>query len=215
MSSDVPAPNVGPTDDFHVFSPASSDLFKLVGTNAPGGLYDGEDSTFSAMGVGPGPGTASRAVWEIEIVSTGEALGTPVMVEVAAIIQGYVSANMVTHPILPDARATWDVTTESMTVISGIATLMDGPGSVPFSDDNLASPVTFLKAVGDSFTLEIDYKLEVDGTAPGAVSTAEVTGSEVLVFAMVVPEPSGIVTALLAAFGFFGWICRTRRCARN
>ena len=203
ISSDVPAPNLGPTDDFHVFSPSAGGLFKIEGTNAPGGFYDGEASTFSAAGIGPGPGVASRTIWDIEIVSTGEAIGTPVKVDVSAIIQGYLFANMVTHPMLPDARASWHVAAEGIPAISGTATLVDGPATVPFSDSNLMSPITFMKAVGDTFTLEIDYKLEVDGVAPGANSIAEVTGSEVLVFAMVVPEPSTTVLALLAFAGFF------------
>ncbi len=195
MSSDVPAPNVGPSDEFHVFSPAGGGLYKIEGSNAPGGFYDGENSAFTAIGLGPGPGTASRAIWDIEIVSTGEALGTPVKVDVAAIIQGFLSANMITHPVLPDARASWFVAAEGIPAISGTATLMDGPGVVPFSEDNLGAPITFFKTVGDTFTLEIDYKLEVDGTAPGAVSIGEVTGSEVLVFAVVVPEPSAFAIA--------------------
>jgi hypothetical protein len=66
----------------------------------------------------------------------------------------------------------------------------------------LASPITFFKGVGDTFTLEIKYKLEVDGVAPGAVSIAEVTGSAVHVFATVVPEPGGIVLASLAVLSF-------------
>ncbi len=196
ISSDVPAPNVGPTDEFHVFSPAGGGIYKIEGLNATGGTYDGENSAFTAMGLGSGPGAASRAIWDIEIVSTGEALGTPVKIDVAAIIQGYLFANMITHPVLPDARASWFVSAESIPVISGTATLMDGPGSVPFSDDNLGAPITFFKTVGDTFTLEIDYKLEVDGIVLGANSIGEVTGSEVLVFAMVVPEPSALAIAV-------------------
>jgi hypothetical protein len=210
MSSDVSAPNIGPTDEFHVISPTGGGLFKLEGMNAPGGFYDGEDSEFTATGIGPGPGTASRAIWDIEIVSTGEALGTPVKVDVTAIIQGYVSANMATHLMLPDARATWHVAAEGIPAISGMVSLLDGPGSIPFHDDNLASPITFYKVVGDTFTLEIDYKLEVDGTAPGAISTAEVTGSTVHVVATVVPEPGGIVLASLAILGFAVWSRRVR-----
>ncbi len=212
ISSDVPAPNVGPTDEAHVFSPAGAGLFKIEGVNAPapGGFYDGEASTFSATGIGPGPGVASRAIWDIEIVSTGEPIGTPVKVDVAAIIQGYLFANMVTHPALPDARATWDVFAEGIPVISGFETLVDGPGSLPFADDNLGAPVTFFKTVGDTFTLEIAYKLEVDGIAPGAISIAEVTGSEVLVFAMVVPEPGTLLLGTVAGAGFLAVALRRR-----
>ena len=211
ISSDVPAPNVGPSDEFNVFSPSGGGLFKLEGTNIPGGgFYDGENGTFSAAGIGPGPGTATRVIWDIEIVSTGEAIGTPVKIDVAAIIQGYVEANMPTHPALPDARASWHVAAEGIPVISGFATLMDGPGTIPFAEDNLAAPITFFKTVGDTFTIEIDYKLEVDGTAAGAISTAEVTGSEVLVFAMVVPEPSSLALAALGFAGLLAFALRRR-----
>ena len=58
ISSDVPAANLGPTDEFHVFSPTGGGLFKIEGMNAPGGFYDGEASTFSAVGIGSGPGIA-------------------------------------------------------------------------------------------------------------------------------------------------------------
>ena len=103
--------------------------------------------------------------------------------------------------MLPDARATWSVVAEGMTAIAGMEALIDGPGVVPFSDSNLLSPVTFIKSVGDTFTLEIFYKLEVDGIVPLSVSIAEVTGSEVIVRAMVIPEPGSAVLALVALTG--------------
>jgi len=211
ISSDLTAPNLGPTDEFHVFSPSAGGLFKIEGFNSPGGFYDGENSTFSATGIGVGPGVASRAIWDIEILSTGEAIGTPVRIDVVGIIQGYLFANMATHLILPDARAFWHVAAEGIPVISGTATLMDGPGTVPFSESNLMSPVTFMKTVGDTFTLEIEYKLEVDGDAPGANSISEVTGSEVIVFATVVPEPSTMVLGVMGAL-LLGWTVRRRAC---
>lgn len=212
MSSDVPDPNVGPSDEFHVFSPFTGGIFKLEGKNFPGGgIYNGENSAFTGEGLGSGAFTSTKTIWDIEIVSTGEALGTPVKVDVYGIIQGYVFANKVTDPFEYDARATWDVKAEGISVISGFVGLLDGPGTIPFSDDNLLSPVTFYKAVGDTFTLEIDYKLEVDGTMALANSIAEVTGSEVAVYATVVPEPS---TWLLLLSGV-GWSFVATRSRRN
>lgn len=211
ISSDVANANTGPTDEVHAFSPAGAGLFKIEGKNAPGGFYDGEAGTFTATGVGDGPGVASRAIWDIEILSTGEPIGTPVRIDVVAIIQGYLFANIATHPLLPDAAAAWHVAAEGIPVISGFAILVDGPGSIPFSEDNFGSPVTFMKAVGESFTLEIDYKLEVDGTAPTAISIAEITGSEVIVFATVVPEPSTLALALIAGAGLAVFAVRRKR----
>lgn len=197
MSTDITAAGSGPTDEFHVFSPSVAALMKLKGDTLLGGSYDGENSTFTAEGVGLGPGAASRATWDVEIVSTGEPIGTPVRIDVVAIIQGYLDANKATHPTIDDARATWDVTANGTPVISGMASLVDGPGTVPFEEDNLLSPITFYKTVGDTFTFEIDYRLEVDGIVPLSVSTAEITGSEAIVFATVIPEPGSAIMAVM------------------
>jgi hypothetical protein len=204
IATDITAPGGGLVDEFHVVSPTAGGAFKLHGSIAPGsppGFYVGENSEFSAEGVGLGPGAAAPTIWDVEIVSTGEPLGTPVRVEVAAIIQGYLEANMPTHGLLPDARATWRVAAEGIPAISGMALLIDGPGVVPFFDSNLMSPVTFYKSVGDTFTLEVFYKLEVDGEVPLAMSTAEVTGSEVIVRAEVIPEPHALILAAIAMVG--------------
>jgi hypothetical protein len=49
--------------------------------------------------------------------------------------------------------------------------------------------------------LEVFYKLEVDGEVPLAMSTAEVTGSEVIVRAEVIPEPHALILAAIAMVG--------------
>ena len=201
ISTDITAAGSGPTDEFHVFSPAAGGLMKLKGDTLLGGIYDGENSTFTGEGVGSGPGVASPTIWDVEIVSTGEPIGTPVRIDVVAIIQGYVDANKATHPALDDAKATWHVAANGTPVISGMVMLVDGPGTIPFEEDNFASPVTFYKKVGDTFTFELNYKLEVDGIVPMSVSTAEITGSEAIIKARVVPEPN---SALLACVGFAG-----------
>jgi hypothetical protein len=210
--TDITDPGGGLVDEFHVVSPPFAGGYKIRGSIAPGippGFYDGENSEFTSVGTGLGPGAASAGVWDVEIVSTGEPLGTPVKVEVGAIIQGYLEANMPTHPMLPDARATWSVVAEGITAIAGMEALIDGPGVVPFSESNLASPVTFLKSVGDTFTLEIFYKLEVDGVVPLSISIAEVTGSEVIVRATVLPEPGTFALVLATVLGGM-WLRRSR-----
>jgi hypothetical protein len=210
MATDITAPGGGSIDEFHIVSPFAGGEYKLRGTNLappPPGFYDGENSEFTAEGVGIGAGAAAPTIWDVEILSTGEPIGTPVLVEVRAIIQGYLEANMATHPTLPDARATWHVAGEGIPAISGMATLIDGPGAVPFFDSNLMSPVTFLKAVGDTFTLEVYYKLEVDGVVLDAISVAEVTGSEVIVTATVIPEPSTAALVTVALVGV-AWLRR-------
>jgi MYXO-CTERM domain-containing protein len=201
ISTDITAAGSGPSDVYHVFSPSTGGLMKIEGSTLLGGIYDGENSTFTGEGIGMGPGAVSRSIWDVEIVSTGEPIGTPVRIDVVAIIQGYVSANKATHPVLPDARATWHVAANGTPVISGMETLVDGPGVVPFEEDNFLSPVTFYKKVGDTFTFELDYKLEVDGIVPMSVSTAEITGSEAIVMATVVPEPNCAILAMLGLAG--------------
>jgi PEP-CTERM motif len=209
ISTDITAAGSGPTDEFHVFSPSTGGLMKIKGDTFLGGIYDGENSTFTGEGVGMGPGAVARSIWDVEIVSTGEPIGAPVRIDVVAIIQGYLEANKATHPAIADARATWLVAANSIPVISGMATLLDGPGVVPFSEDNFGSPVTFYKKVGDTFTFELDYKLEVDGIVPMSLSIAEITGSEAIVFARVIPEPSSALLAILALAGA-GWLRRRR-----
>lgn len=209
ISTDITAAGSGPTDEFHVFSPSAAGLMKLKGDTLLGGIYDGENSTFTGEGVGPGPGAAAPTIWDVEIVSTGEPIGTPVRIDVVAIIQGYVDANKATHPTIDDARATWHVAANSTPVISGMVSLVDGPGTIPFEDDNFASPVTFYKKVGDTFTFELNYKLEVDGIVPMSVSTAEITGSEAIVRARVIPEPSSVLLGLIGILGA-SWLRRRK-----
>jgi hypothetical protein len=207
IATDITAPGSGSVDEFHIVSPTAGSEYKLRGSilaPPPPGFYDGENSEFTAEGIGLGPAAAVPSIWDVEILSTGEPIGTPVRVDVRAIIQGYVEANMATHGTLPDARATWHVAAEGIPAISGMVSLIDGPGAIPFFDSNLMSPVTFIKAVGDTFTLEVFYKLEVDGEVLEAVSVSEVTGSEVIVTATVIPEPAtvglAVLTMLVAPF---------------
>jgi hypothetical protein len=200
IATDITAPGGGSVDEFHIVSPTAGGAYKLHGSISappPPGFYDGENSEFTAEGVGVGPGASVPTIWDVEILSTGEPIGTPVRVDVRAIIQGYVEANMATHGTLPDARATWHVAAEGIPAISGMVSLIDGPGAIPFFDSNLFSPVTFYKTVGDTFTLEVYYKLEVDGEVLEAISVAEVTGSEVIVTATVIPEPGAIALAMI------------------
>lgn len=209
ISTDITAVGSGPTDEFHVFSPSAGGLMKIKGDTLLGGIYDGENSTFTGDGVGPGPGIALPTIWDVEIVSTGEPIGTPVRIDVVAYIQGYVDANKATHPTVDDARATWHVAANGIPVISGMASLVDGPGTIPFEEDNLLSPVTFYKHVGDTFTFELNYKLEVDGIVPMSISTAEITDSEARVFARVIPEPGSAILAMMGLVGA-AWLRRRR-----
>lgn len=204
IATDIGAIGSGPTDEFFIVSPAGGAYRTEGRTGPPGGFYEAKNKEFTGLGHGPG---AFPGIWTVDILSTGEALGTPVEVNVTAIIQGSLFANKLTHTLKDDAFASWKVYSNSMKVIEGSAKIVDGPGSLSFHDDNLLSPLVFMSEVGGSFTVEVLYHLEVNGNTEFSNSIAEVTGSTVHVQATVVPEPATI--ALLAAG--FGMVARRRR----
>lgn len=185
--TDIAAVGSGMTDEFFIVSP-SGGTFRTEGRiGPPGGMYEAKDKEFTGVGHGLG---AAPSIWTVDILSTGEVLGTPVEVDVTAIIQGSLFANKLTHTLLDDAYASWRVYANSATVIEGSAKIVDGPGSLSFHDDNLLTPLTFLSEVGGSFSVEVLYHLEVNGNVEFSTSIAEVTGSTVHVRATVVPEPA-------------------------
>ncbi len=204
IATDISATGIGPVDEFFIVSPAGG-AFRTEGRiGPPGGLYEAKNKEFTSGGHGPG---AAPSIWTVDILSTGEALGTPVEVDVTAIIQGSLFANKLTHTLLDDAFASWRVYANSSKVIEDSAKIIDGPGSLSFHDDNLLTPLTFMSEVGGSFTVEVLYHLEVNGNVALSNSIAEVTGSTVHVRAAVVPESA---TVLFVSAGF-GFLARRRR----
>ncbi|MBX3095514.1 MAG: PEP-CTERM sorting domain-containing protein [Fimbriimonadaceae bacterium] len=207
MATDITAVGSGPHDEFRIVSPTSG-LFRTEGRiGPPGGLYEGIDREFTGMGHGDGAGTSIPTIWSVEILSTGEDIGTPVRVDVTAIIQGRLFANKLTHTLKDDAFASWKVYAEGLKVIEGSSVIVDGPGDIEFHDDNLFSPVTFMSAVGDTFSLEVLYDLRVNGNTPNSLSFSEVNLSEVHVGATVVPEPVSVIGLALGT----GLLLKRRR----
>mgnify|MGYP001014984044 CR=1 FL=1 len=206
IATDIDAVGSGSHDEFFIVSPAGGAYRTEGRIGPPGGLYEAKNKEFTGLGHGPG---ALPGIWNVDILSTGEALGTPVEVNVTAIIQGSLFANQLTHTLKDDAFASWKVYSNSMMVIEGSSKIVDGPGSVSFHDDNLLSPLVFMSEVGGSFTVEVLYHLEVNGNTSLSNSIAEVTGSTVHVEATVVPEPSTIALVGLG-LGYIGRSTRKR-----
>ncbi len=158
--------------------------------------YDARAKAYTAVGdANPEPGW-----WTIEIASTGEPLGTPVHIDVSAMIDGWIGAN----GDAGYARATWSVLTNHGVVISSTAFVVEG-GEFLSDSNNIGFDLT----VGDTFELSmlLDGHAYGDMGITGAESWGQIDDYEVTVTATIIPEPTtGLLCVVaLAAFG------RTRR----
>lgn len=187
------------------------------GENFTGGSTRYEASTVLTTGSGSGP--YEFGSWTITVLpEPGQTVGTPVRIDISAVVRGYVAADGGDNY----AAAAWRVSTEHGDVFDdSISISHEDSGYLRFDDFGTQS---FETTLGESFRLEIIYELEAWGTGEsstigGGDSSAGIHESEVQVSAIIIRADcqgdlngNGIITLedlgiLLSDFGCTGGNC--------